>query len=281
MLKYLLKMSLLHQPEHVDEDNVLVATLDSVKVLLQLLKAINFRECGIIFATEKGLKVTVEDSKSIQASAFISEDVFETYTLNAEEVVFKINLNVLKECLNSMSSSNYIALKISYKGYGDSLRLIMSQGSSITGCSIKTMEPEQMLDFHTGTLNIINKVMLRSEYLKEVFNELDPMAEYVEFILSPNTPYFRLSTHSIGGDCRVDIPKDCDMIESFQCTSLTAAKYKLSHIKPSCKPLSLSQKVSISTDERGLLCFQYMIRIENYNGYIEYYCTPIVDSYDD
>jgi hypothetical protein len=32
---------------------------------------------GICFATDKGLKVTVEDSKCVQASAFIQREVFQ------------------------------------------------------------------------------------------------------------------------------------------------------------------------------------------------------------
>lgn len=273
-------MSFLSQRDDVDDENILVATLDSIKVLVQLLKAINFREAGIFFASEKGLKVTVEDSKSIQASAFIAEEVFESYILNADEAIFKVNLNVLKECLNSMGTSSYIALKITYKGYGYPLRLIMSQGSSITDCCIKTMEPEQMLDFHTASLNIINKVMFQSESLKDLFLELDPSAEHIELIMSPNPPYFRLNTCGIGGDTKTDIPKHFDTIESFQCTALTSAKYKVSHIKPSCKPLCMAQKVSISTDDNGLLCLQYMIRVGNYNGYVEYYCSPLAETYD-
>jgi hypothetical protein len=52
--------------------------------------------------------------------------------------------------------------------------------------------------------------------------------------------------------------------------SLCLCRYKLSHVKPSSKSLAVSQKVSIRTDDRGLLCFQYMIPADNHTCFIEY-----------
>jgi hypothetical protein len=51
---------------------------------------------------------------------------------------------------------------------------------------------------------------------------------------------------------------------------LCLCRYKLSHVKPSAKSLAVSQKVSIRTDDRGLLCFQYMIPADNHTCFIEY-----------
>lgn len=97
----------------------LVAKLGNLKTIVQLLKAINFKESATCFGSENGLKITVEDSKCIQASAYISADVFEVYKLK-EDVIFRINLNVLVECLcmfwtsiNSHGSS--VALQLFYK----------------------------------------------------------------------------------------------------------------------------------------------------------------------
>lgn len=59
------------QPETGKEQNVLVATLDNVKNLSNILKAIHFKDHATCFATSNGLKVTVENAKSLQANAFI------------------------------------------------------------------------------------------------------------------------------------------------------------------------------------------------------------------
>lgn len=54
-----------------DEQNVFVASLDNARNLSNILKAIAFKEHAIFSATPNGLKVTVEDSKCLQANAFI------------------------------------------------------------------------------------------------------------------------------------------------------------------------------------------------------------------
>jgi hypothetical protein len=56
----------------------------------------------------------------------------------------------------------------------------------------------------------------------------------------------------------------------FFSSLLCLFRYKLSHVKPSSKSLAVSQKVSIRTDDRGLLCFQYMIPADNHKCFIEY-----------
>lgn len=50
---------------------VLVASLDNARNISNILKAITFRDHAIFSATPNGLKVTVEDSKCLQANAFI------------------------------------------------------------------------------------------------------------------------------------------------------------------------------------------------------------------
>lgn len=54
-----------------DEQYVLVASLDNARNLSNILKAITFKDHAIFNATPNGLKVTVEDSKCLQANAFI------------------------------------------------------------------------------------------------------------------------------------------------------------------------------------------------------------------
>lgn len=54
-----------------DDDYVLVASMDNARNLSNILKAIAFKDHAIFSATPNGLKVTVEDSKCLQANAFI------------------------------------------------------------------------------------------------------------------------------------------------------------------------------------------------------------------
>lgn len=262
------------------EDYLFEAYLDSVKHIYGLLKAVNFKDNATCFATEKGLKVTVEDSKCVQASAFIQKEMFQRYSLNDEQVAFKVNLSVLVECLNIFGGTA-TALKMCYQGYGYPLTMLLEEGGVITDCSIRTLEAEEILDFNFSAESVLNKIILRSECLKEVFAELDSSSDLIEILLSPDPPYFRIITSGIAGDTKVDISKNSDMIETFQCTTVATSRYKLSHVKPSAKSLAISQKVSIRTDDRGLLCFQYMIPADSHTCFIEYCCTPVADLDDD
>ena len=58
-------------------------------------------QTAIVFASENGLKVTVEDAKCVQANAFIQAGIFQEFRIKEETEdpesvqTFKINLNVL------------------------------------------------------------------------------------------------------------------------------------------------------------------------------------------
>lgn len=63
----------------------------------------------------------MEDAKCMQASAYIPANVFQEYNLK-EDVIFRINLNVLVECLymfwsNINSQGSSVALQLFYKVY--------------------------------------------------------------------------------------------------------------------------------------------------------------------
>ncbi|EPY73155.1 cell cycle checkpoint protein RAD1-like protein [Camelus ferus] len=201
-------MPLLTQPIPDESDYSLVASLDNVRNLSTILKAIHFREHATCFATKNGIKVTVENAKCVQANAFIQE-------------------------------------------------------------------PEETLDFDFCSTNVINKIILQSEGLREAFSELDMTSEVLQITMSPDKPYFRLSTFGNAGSSHLDYPKDSDLMESFQCTQTQVNRYKISLLKPSTKALVLSCKVSIRTDNRGFLSLQYMIRNEDGQiCFVEYYCCP-------
>lgn len=67
------------------------------------------------------------------------------------------------------------------------------------------------------------------------------------------------------------------MVENFSCTQTMTQRYKLSLLRPSIKPLSASQKVSVRTDERGFLCLQFMIKTEdNHICFVEFFVSIMI-----
>lgn len=90
--------------------------------------------------------------------------------------------------------------------------------------------------------------------------------------MSPDDPFFRISTNGLGGICHIDLPHDSALIDTFQCTSTATSSFKLAHIKPAMKALSCANKVCLRTSSAGILNFQYMIKTENgHTCYMEYY----------
>lgn len=272
----------------VDDEThyVMLAKLDNARNVSNILKAIHFKETATLFASSLGIKVTVEDSKCVQANAFIQEGVFQYFNVKDEQITFKINLTVLLECLTIFGSTSMpgstTSLKMCYSGYGCPLVLVLEEEGVLTDCTIKILEPDEVLDFNFCSSNVINKVIMKSECLKEAFSELDMTSDVLQILMSPDSPYFRLSTFGNAGSTHSDFPKDSDMVESFSCTQTKTNRYKISLLKPSVKALGLSTRVSIRTDNRGFLSLQYMIKNEDGQVcFVEYYCAPDEDEDDE
>uniref|UniRef100_UPI00398EBFEC cell cycle checkpoint protein RAD1 n=1 Tax=Pristiophorus japonicus TaxID=55135 RepID=UPI00398EBFEC len=210
---------------------------------------------------------------------FIQACIFQEFKVREESVMFLINLTVLLDCLTIFGSSSLPgvtpALRMCYRGYGHPLTLFLEESGVVTVCKIQTQEPEETLDFDFCSTNVLNKIILQSESLREAFAELDMSSEVLQITVSPNKPYFRLSTFGNAGSAHCDYPKDSDMIEAFHCSQAQSNRYKISLLKPSTKALALSSKVSLRTDNRGFLSLQYMIRNEDGQiCFVEYYCCP-------
>ncbi|XP_040194182.1 cell cycle checkpoint protein RAD1 [Rana temporaria] len=278
-------MAFLSQSEGEDDQYVFTCSLDNARNLSNILKAINFKDHAACFATSNGLKFTVENAKCLQANAFIQAGIFQEFSVQEESVIFRINLTVLLDCLTIFGASAVpatpTALKMCYRGYGHPLMLFLEEGGVMTVCKINTQEPEETLDFDFCSTNVVNKIILQSEGLKEAFSELDMTSDFLQITMSPTKPYFRLSTFGNAGSAHLDYPKDSDLIEAFHCTETQTNRYKISLLKPSTKALALSCKVSIRTDNRGFLSLQYMVRNEDGQiCFVEYYCCPDEDLQD-
>ena len=233
--------------------------------------------------------MTVEDAKCVQTNAYVKSDIFQEYRLRQskeeeeeEDISFAVNLGTVLECLNMFGGTGLEGggagspnLKMCYAGYGHPLILMLEEQGVVSDCKIRTREPESCLDFNFPTANIVSKVIMKSEYLKDVFTELDTLSEMVELRVSPTEKTFRVATQSPAGECEATVPDSSDMVESFTSSATSQARYKLALIRHCLKPLSLSKKVSLRMDDRDFLCLQYVIVTEDGGQvFIEFYCAP-------
>jgi len=264
-----------------DESGYLfVARSDSVRTLYNILKAIQFRERATICATDKGLKVTVEDTKCVQANAFLQSDLFSQYQLKEDNVNFCVSLPVLCECLNIFGSHSGIStlttVKMSYATHGAPLKLLLEEGGIVTDCSIRTYDPDEIMDFEFSLTSIAAKIIMKAEPIRETFNDLDSSSEYMEICVQPDKG-IRFST--VGTHCTSEtaILKESEFVEVFTCTQKLSHKYRISLLKPSARALHLATKVSIRIDDRGFFSMQYMIEHEGQVIFIEFFCSPQED----
>ena len=260
------------------------ARLDNVRCMTSVLKSVSFKDFATIFVSVNGLKVTVEESKCAQINAFLQASLFQTYKFTGEAIVFCVNLNVLMECLNIFGGtpgSTFTSLNMRYEDHNSPLLLVLEEGGIVTECQIKTMEASEILDFNFTSLGVENKIIMRSECLRDAFTELDESSHIIEILMSPLSPWFRLSTFGQAGSTTTEYPKDSDFVEVFECTKLQCNRYRLTLVKPSIKALLQSSKVSIRMDKRGFLSLQYMIKTEDGNTcFVEFLCAPDEDYQD-
>lgn len=260
-----------------------LAKLDNIKTFYNSLKAINFNDDANIIISENGLKAIVEESKYVQASIYVTRDCFSEYRLNDdEEISIRINLSVVTDCL-SVFASPECSMKILYKGHGAPLVLVLEQHDGddlITEMSIKTKTGEEHQEFAIDEDDQNhNKVVVRGPDFSNLISEINKSVDTLELLISPRSPYFRLTTLGvIQSESVVEIAKSSDMFISFECRAVSTTKYKMSHIRLTMKALSLANKVAMRNDSTGLLNLQMMVMSDGDSQiYIEYFITPLVD----
>jgi hypothetical protein len=94
----------------MDVDKGFTGKLTNIKILQQIFKSISLNDEATFYLGSKGLKMTVEDSKTCQANAFISDDIFNEYKIErGEELNFSLSLSTVVECLNLFGISSATA----------------------------------------------------------------------------------------------------------------------------------------------------------------------------
>lgn len=267
----------------VDEvEQQLVAKIDDARSIITLLKAVYLRESAVVVASSDGLRVTVEESKCLQANAFIQAELFQTYILTCEMICFKMNLTVCLECLNMFTSSHHAgsstALEMRYAGVGHPLVLVLEEDGVVTDCSIETMVAEDTVTFNLENDHLLNKVILRSECLKEFFYEIDGDGDIVDIFFNSNPAYLEFISKHVKLTSKVRVGSSSDLVEMFECRRDSQSHYRHRLLKLAAKPLSQSHKISLRIDSRNFLCLQFMILMEeDVACFVEFYCSPEED----
>jgi len=151
-----------------------------------------------------------------------------------------------------------------YRGYGHALFLLLEDQGVRTDCGLRTIDAgDGVTDFNFRAVPILNKVIIKSECLKEALNELDWSGDVLTVLLSPDPPHFRLTTSGRSGSCQVDYPKESKVFEAFDCQQTQCHGYKLKLLQPTAKALANSTTTQVRMNERGVLNLQHMFQTED------------------
>jgi len=265
-----------------DVDNVyaFISKLDNTRQFLHLLKALSFQDRVNVFISPNGLKVTVDEAKSMQMSAFVESTFFYEFLLRdgkgdvegKADVAFNVCLTTLLNCIE-LGQNDSTQLKICYQGYGNPLRLFIADQGLTFDSVLNTREVEDCLNFNFTNSTVLAKIICSSEMFKDVVSSLNNAADYVTLQINETSIKFISST--IYGDSEVEVKCSSRMIESYKCVSAIKATFKLSLLKQGFKPLAFSEKLSLRVDSRDFLCIQHMMKVEGEGrGFAEFYCVP-------
>lgn len=224
------------------------ASMDSGKAFCSLLKAIQFQESAVFCALPEGLKLTVEEGKCVQASAYVPADNFTEYNIRDDvDIMFKISIPVLSECLNIFGSGEESSLKMYYRCEGSPLLLVLQPlclYNVMTDCEISTQTADSVLELKDEDSAEVAKLVIKAPAFLGLLADIEKSCDVLELNLSPDHPNVSIVTYGMQDRSCIDMPKTSDMVQSFSCKHEVSLKYQLYHIRLIMKALAISTKVS-------------------------------------
>lgn len=157
--------------------------------------------------------------------------------------------------------------RLSYHRAGEPLCIILEETGVTTTCELVTYEPEFQEEIPLQKDAIAQKIIMRASWLHDAINELSSTSPTrLTIVSSPTAPYFTLSSSGPLGSATIEFSKDPQLLETFHVPSRTVNTYKYTMIKGASRAMALATKVSIRSDEQGVLSLQFMIEVEG-GGY--------------
>ena len=173
--------------------------------------------------------------------------------------------------------------RLSYAAMGDRFCISIEEIGVRTTCELTTYEPAYLEDIPLQKDAIAQKIILRASWLHDAIQELSSTSPTrLTIASSPQAPYFTLSSTGPLGSATVEFSKDPQLLETFQVPRRTINTYKYALIKGASKAMAAASKVSVRSDEQGVLSLQFMIETEQEGGkggfaFVDFRFVPYLD----
>ncbi|KAF9654082.1 Rad1-domain-containing protein [Thelephora ganbajun] len=288
-------MSQSQQPEQ--RRQVLSVSVSDVRYFAALLRGVGFVTRATVTITNDGFTVTVEEARTLLATAFVFKDMFEEYTYHPEplqlqsqpaqgsqqtinSVAFEIPLNTLIECLNIFGTSSVSTASKTKKWKQNAEDGGMEYDNDRTGpldryfpSSGKGTAMRMSYDGtgHPLTLHIAEDAAGPTATCQITTYDPEPQLELPfddkainppprnRAPRAPSKPILRIHAAGPFGSCEMDYPNDREVLENFECEEPVTLSYKLSHISRAIRALQNSTKTSLRIDNEGFLCLQLLM----------------------
>ena len=167
-----------------------------------------------------------------------------------------------------------------YSRYGDPLSMWMEEDGVVSKADVPTKDVEETIYFDFSRPNVIAKIVMRSEHLKDIFADFDMTSEVLEISVDHEKKTLSFSTFGNAGDVSISLPETSEIVHIFESKGKTSAKYPMGLIKNALKAIHMSEKLSLRMDNQDILCMQYMVTFNEGSSFLEFYCAPEIDCED-
>ena len=261
--------------------NRLFLQLANATILHSLLNAISLGKGQIAHceASASGLKISVEDSQRVQATAFLYREVFEDFEVQGE-TNFCVSVSAVAESISSCDSS--VPMEIIYAGQGHRLLMTLRESSCVTDISVRTVDDSplrtvlfQAVDFH--------KIILQSDWLRETLAEFDWSGRLVTVTIAPGDPVLEITVDGAAGSMRMSLDKGHAVVQESPSSSSNmeplSFAFLIGMIQPAFKALSLAESTALRLNENGILSVQHRIVHENdTSSFLEFYVSAVEEA---
>ena len=251
--------------QSLPEDAALVATLDSIKPIIDALDCIHSptsksHDLIITHKEQSGLQLSTEKPGILLASVILSPVSFSSYQCNRPNLRIRLNLSLVLDTLNILHSTDHTSMQLWISSCTSTLVLRVLRSDSETTCELATLTGDtQDTDFEWESHSVINEALVRPSSLRDAILEL-PYGDATNAELRMGgDDVFQLCSPPNDPRCTVVI--GVDMLETFHSVRLQTVVYRVSYLSRCLKALALSETCRVSVNDIGVL--NLMCRIGN------------------
>ncbi|KAI8336091.1 Rad1/Rec1/Rad17 [Chlamydoabsidia padenii] len=259
------------------------SNLNTVKLLIGMIKAIQFKPTATCHIHVEGLTFTVTENQCIKAVVYAKRAMFERYRPGSEDLpAFDIHLGTFVDCLGILCPSGASdECRIYYEGAGSPLELKREDGDMrlTKTCKIKTMDTEPgALELSINDADNEQTVIMKASWLQDALGDLDSTCEKVAIVFSSEDPCFQLfGTGANGTSSVTEYHEDvAEPFIAFECSREGTYRYLYSHISRCSKALDQASDVSLKISTEGVLSLLFKIgsNTNDDSAYVEFTIIP-------